>query len=748
MNSVEKRDWHSATKRWLMLLLSTTLVAGYAVALRFGVWQETIDLEPARIVASGGHAYAFELEPASVPPPLLGRQSDDNERPRRSRLEFFENGVAIGTPHSVHEEIRIAGRGRFSHWGSALAATSRDWIIFSTTDNSDPRSNGRSYRVRYPLELGSFGLGATTLLWIVSLAVVLWAVRSNNPRVVAVTREAALTFVSRAAHGSLYRNLLLLVALLIFSLELLTFFERPVNSTRPELSATAPYSDALEPWLKGGLHYLFDVPEMTYLYRPTVGLFWGAIIAATDRIWLIPQVLAAALIALLAGMLWLLRSDRLGLTLALFLLLLSAAAQLSFSPLLINTLYVDFAALVFTLGGTWLLIASSTQRGWIGALTAAMLLGIAAAIRGPMMLGAPVLIVLVLGWSARRSWRLWTACLVAFLVVIAADVILQRVHRAANNGIESLYCFATDATRSWSPECSVRYNKLRPDPKDVLSQYLKTVATVDGLESIVRGAERRVVTDIKVFELPFAKLAIGVSMALVCVLWLARRSPYSRESTRTHSLQIENASTGLWPGFAVLALVGLIWGSNHLGAYESPAAVAFVGGLFVIAVASGERLAASSIAAYIACVLFLALIGFAAGHPRLAGTFSFLISLAVSLLLIPKDVLRSESVNRARELRGLALIVLVGLSFLYLGSRVWPSDLRRTYVDSVKGQQAALKLSYDPLSDRALYITGTGGLIYTRADSVTIGGVRRYSDIKYPDRVGNVSFLQPNEFID
>ena len=77
-------------------------------------------------------------------------------------------------------------------------------------------------------------------------------------------------------------------------------------------------------------------------------------------------------------------------------------------------------------------------------LWASLLLGIAAAIRGPIMLGGPVLIVLVLGWSAGRSKRLLLGCIAMFAVVVAADVVLQRVHKTANNRIESLYCVATD----------------------------------------------------------------------------------------------------------------------------------------------------------------------------------------------------------------------------------------------------------------------------------------------------------------
>lgn len=57
-----------------------------------------------------------------------------------SSLEVLEDGRPLGPAHASHAEIRAAGGGRFSHWGAEL--------YFSTSDDSDPRSNGRRYEVR------------------------------------------------------------------------------------------------------------------------------------------------------------------------------------------------------------------------------------------------------------------------------------------------------------------------------------------------------------------------------------------------------------------------------------------------------------------------------------------------------------------------------------------------------------------------------------------------------------------------
>lgn len=76
-----------------------------------------------------GHCYRADLP---------GRLLDDETA--LSELVLFEDGEALEGAHSAHDEIRRVGQGRFSHWGSRL--------YFSTSDNSDPRSNGRRYTVR------------------------------------------------------------------------------------------------------------------------------------------------------------------------------------------------------------------------------------------------------------------------------------------------------------------------------------------------------------------------------------------------------------------------------------------------------------------------------------------------------------------------------------------------------------------------------------------------------------------------
>jgi hypothetical protein len=56
-----------------------------------------------------------------------------------SMLILLEDDRPLAAPHTAHDEIRRLGRGRYSHWGRC--------IYFSTSDNTDPRKNGRVYKL-------------------------------------------------------------------------------------------------------------------------------------------------------------------------------------------------------------------------------------------------------------------------------------------------------------------------------------------------------------------------------------------------------------------------------------------------------------------------------------------------------------------------------------------------------------------------------------------------------------------------
>jgi len=93
-------------------------------------FEETLNLENVR--PEIGFCYIVGMEHGS-PSDVAGGHSD---------LVLLEDGKTLGPAHSSHASIRTDGKGRYSHWGSRS-------LYFSASDNSDPRKNGREYRVVY-----------------------------------------------------------------------------------------------------------------------------------------------------------------------------------------------------------------------------------------------------------------------------------------------------------------------------------------------------------------------------------------------------------------------------------------------------------------------------------------------------------------------------------------------------------------------------------------------------------------------
>jgi hypothetical protein len=79
---------------------------------------------------NGGHSWVTSLSEEL-------EQISDNANETNSPIVICENRRVLGPAHSHHHDIVKDGLGRFSHWGTD--------IVFSTSDNSDPNTNGRSY---------------------------------------------------------------------------------------------------------------------------------------------------------------------------------------------------------------------------------------------------------------------------------------------------------------------------------------------------------------------------------------------------------------------------------------------------------------------------------------------------------------------------------------------------------------------------------------------------------------------------
>lgn len=85
--------------------------------------------------SDGGHCFLAELPAAILP-------GEDLDHARRSPLKLFEDEREMGPSSAIIDDIRSGGAGAFCHWGRHL--------YFSASDNSNPNTNGRTYRVLVP----------------------------------------------------------------------------------------------------------------------------------------------------------------------------------------------------------------------------------------------------------------------------------------------------------------------------------------------------------------------------------------------------------------------------------------------------------------------------------------------------------------------------------------------------------------------------------------------------------------------
>jgi hypothetical protein len=71
---------------------------------------------------------------------LFASLADSVDNNQRSPIEIYENDKRLGPAHSTHVGVAEIGYGRFSHW-----RTNGVIFVFSSSDNSDPQTNGRAY---------------------------------------------------------------------------------------------------------------------------------------------------------------------------------------------------------------------------------------------------------------------------------------------------------------------------------------------------------------------------------------------------------------------------------------------------------------------------------------------------------------------------------------------------------------------------------------------------------------------------
>jgi hypothetical protein len=152
----------------------------------------TLSLDPASIRPEQGNCYTA-LPQLEAPFPFGEVEWDDTSGPTQSSGMLYEDGRPLGPPHALHDAIRTQGRGQFSLWSGTL--------YFSASDNSDPRTNGRAYGVRYQAGIAKGVIAGVVLLDVILLLILnpIWLFQAIRRQTARISATAWLRAVGAAA---------------------------------------------------------------------------------------------------------------------------------------------------------------------------------------------------------------------------------------------------------------------------------------------------------------------------------------------------------------------------------------------------------------------------------------------------------------------------------------------------------------------------------------------------------------------
>ena len=191
---------------WLIRVLAIASIVAIVLAL-VGVGQSK-QLQPAEINQGQGHTFTVSIAPEN---PLL-RVYD---RVTWSAARLSEDGATLGPWRSSRDRVGEMGGGRYCQQG--------DVLYFSSSDNSDPRSNGRSYRVNHRVHVRIWFAAALTALTLGILFAGVWRKGTGSRWAAAKARLQTLVFglPSRTvAAGAIAAALLLILGAFLSSAEL------------------------------------------------------------------------------------------------------------------------------------------------------------------------------------------------------------------------------------------------------------------------------------------------------------------------------------------------------------------------------------------------------------------------------------------------------------------------------------------------------------------------------------------------
>jgi hypothetical protein len=351
------------------------------------------------------------------------RIASDAEGPRpSSSLRVFEDGTALGPAHSLHDEIRSAGAGRYSHWNNDL--------FFSSSDGSDPRANGRRYVAEAQSQLRT---SVSLAFGVAILAAALAGLGRRAGRIYALVALPPGGKVPAPLAAALFLGLSAWP--LAWLVQLWTSGE--VGGNGFTLGGTYPLTDALMYYTCGasglmgepGVPLVFQIGETTIRVLDLCSnrIIYPNIVQTLIAVsgWRPPVALAiqaaAAGFAIACLALWLARKGGLASALLACGLLLHYAFDQ-----VIGIFMTEAVAFPLGIAATVVLLAGATRRHLGLKLLGLALLGLALVARPGALLALPLL-VLWLALGERGSWR--RAALAGFAAIgaLALGPALQGV---------------------------------------------------------------------------------------------------------------------------------------------------------------------------------------------------------------------------------------------------------------------------------------------------------------------------------
>lgn len=186
-------DWSKGSKACGIVLVVLTVV------LLLSPWwapRATIVLDPNTIKHESGLAY---IAPLPISKRLLFSFPSDTLGQNASRMAMLEDARPLTPGHASHNDIRQNGGGRFSHWDQD--------VYFSTSDQTDPRSNGRRYTAVVGGKLSGlivFGILALDLAYIIWMRDALRAAGRRYRVPLATGAAVAVAAIALMAAGGLF----------------------------------------------------------------------------------------------------------------------------------------------------------------------------------------------------------------------------------------------------------------------------------------------------------------------------------------------------------------------------------------------------------------------------------------------------------------------------------------------------------------------------------------------------------------